>query len=192
VADWNDKNWIEKELARHLAPVPAPESLWGRVEAARRSARSSPQAGWILWPAVALMLMLASGDLLLEMGKARASMAPLTEQDLKALADGDACDFKSADPAQIERWLKAKTKMDVNLSCGRAGNAHLVGASLIRRHGAVVAAIAYQVGNAAATLLVSDRSSVFGWNRNYSIAWSGPKDDPAACNQCHFDARSQL
>ena len=57
---------------------------------------------------------------------------------------------------------------------------------------AVIAAIAYQVGNDAATLLVSDRHSLFRWNRDYSIAWSGMKDNPGACNQCHLDARSQL
>jgi hypothetical protein len=192
VSDSNENDWIEKELARQLTPVRAPDSLWSRVESARRSQRSSPQAGWILWPAVAMMLLFASGDLLWEIGKARASITPLTEQDLEAVADGSACDFKSSDPAQIERWVKAKTSMNVNLSCGRPGNAQLVGARLIRKHGAVIAAIAYQVGNDAATLLVTDKHFLFRWNREYSIAWSGSKDNPGACNQCHVDARSQL
>jgi hypothetical protein len=191
VSDPNENDWIEKELARQLTPVRAPDSLWSRIESARR--RSSPQAGWILWPAVAMMLLFASGDLLWEIGKARASIAPLTEQDLEAVADGSACDFKSSDPAQIERWVKARTSMNVNLSCGRPGNAQLVGARLIRKRGAVIAAIAYQVGNDAATLLVSDKHSLFRWNRDYSIAWSGSKEaNPGACNQCHLDARSQL
>jgi hypothetical protein len=196
----NENDWIEKELARQFAAVRAPDSLWSRVESARRGARSAslagtpvgPRAGWILWPAVATMLLFASGDLLWEIGKARASIAPLTEQDLEAVADGSACDFKSSDPAQIERWVKAKTSMNVNLSCGRPGNAQLVGARLIRKRGAVIAAIAYQVGNDAATLLVSDKHSLFRWNREYSIAWSGSKENPGACNQCHLDARSQL
>jgi len=193
VSDSNENDWIEKELARQLTPVRAPDSLWSRIESARRGARSSPQAGWILWPAVAMMLLFASGDLLWEIGKARASIAPLTEQDLEAVADGSACDFKSSDPAQIERWVKARTSMNVNLSCGRPGNAQLVGARLIRKRGAVIAAIAYQVGNDAATLLVSDKHSLFRWNRDYSIAWSGSKEaNPGACNQCHLDARSQL
>ena len=196
MADSNGNDWIEKELARQLSPVRAPDSLWSRVESARRGARSLPpggrQAGWILWPAVAMMLLFASGDLLWEVGKARASIAPLTEQDLEAVADGAACDFKSSDPVQIERWVKAKTSMDVNLSCGCPGNAQLVGARLIRKRGAVIAAIAYQVGNDAATLLVSDKHSLFRWNRDYSIAWSGSKDNRGACNQCHLDARSQL
>lgn len=203
MSDPNENDWIEKELARQLTPVRAPDSLWSRVESARRrGARSSSlagtQAGWILWPAVAMMLLFASGDLLWEIGKARASIAPLTEQDLEAVADGSACDFKSSDPAQIERWVKAETSMNVNLSCGRPGNAQLVGARLIRKRGAVIAAIAYQVGNDAATLLVSDKHSLFRWNRDYSIAWSGSKEsgskeaNPGACNQCHLDARSQL
>jgi hypothetical protein len=144
-----------------------------------------------------MMLLFASGDLLWEIGRARASIAPLTEQDLEAVADGSGCDFKSSDPVQIERWVKAKTSMNVNLSCGRPGNAQLVGARLIRKRGAVIAAIAYQVGNDAATLLVSDKRSLFRWNRDYSIAWSaskepGSKDNPGACTHCHLDARSQL
>lgn len=206
MSDPNENDWIEKELARQLTPVRAPNSLWSRVESARRGARSASlsggQAGWILWPAVAMMLLLASGDLLWEIGKARASIAPLTEQDLEAVADGSGCDFKSSDPAQIERWVRAKTSMNVNLSCGRPGNAQLVGARVIRKRGAVIAAIAYQVGNDSATLLVSDKHSLFRWNRDYSIAWSasketgskdpGSKENPGACNQCHLDARSQL
>ncbi len=193
MSDPNENDWIEKELARQFTPVRAPDTLWSRVESARRGARSSPRAGWILWPAVAMMLLFASGDLLWETGKARASIAPLTEQDLEAVADGGGCDFKSSDPVQIERWVKAKTSMDVSLSCGRPGNAQIVGARLIRKRGAVIAAIAYQVGNDAATLLVSDKHSLFRWNRDYSIAWSGSKEaNPGACNQCHLDARSQL
>lgn len=191
------KNWMENELARQLTPVKAPASLWGRIESARRAKHHSRQAGWILWPAVATLLLLASGDLVWEIGKARASLGPLTEQDLEAVTAGAGCDFKSTDPVQIERWVKARANMDVNLSCGRAGNARPVGASLIRKRGAVIAAIAYEVGNDSATLLVSDKHSLFRWNRDYAIAWSGSRetgarDNQSACSQCHMDARSQL
>lgn len=205
MSDQNDNSWLQNELERQLAPVRAPDSLWGRIEAAafnsrRRKtnpAQAGPQAGWILWPAVAVLLLSASGDLLWELGKARASLAPLTEQDLEAVADSASCDFKSADPAQIERWVKAKTNVDVSLSCGLPGNAHPVGARLIRKRGAVIAAIAYRDGSDSATLLLSDKHSLFRWNRDYVIAWSGSKEpgskeNPAACNHCHLDARSQL
>ena len=100
----NNNDWLERELAGQMKPARAPESLWGRIESARRGApgsrRASLQAaarqtGWILWPAVVLVLFLASGDLLWEIGKARASMAPLTEQDLSSLTDVSACDIRS-------------------------------------------------------------------------------------------------
>jgi hypothetical protein len=205
VSEPNNNDWLERELARQMKPARAPESLWGRIESGRSGApgsrRSSLQAaarqtGWILWPAVALVLFLASGDLLWEIGKARASMAPLTEQDLSSLTDVSACDIRSTDPDVIARWVKANTNRDVTLSCGRSGSAHPVGARLIRRHGALVAAVAYRAGGGTAAVLVSGKHSFFGWNRDYAVAWfPGSRNagmSPEACDRCHLDARSQM
>ncbi len=200
MAEPNNNDWVERELARQMKPVRAPDSLWGRIASARRrpsgSRLASLQKGWMLWPAVALVLFLASGDLLWEIGKARASMVPLTAQDLSALTDVSACDIRSTDPDVIARWVKANTNRELNLSCGRSGSAHPVGARLIRRHGALIAAVAYRAGGGSAAVLVSGRHSLFGWNRDYAVAWfpgsRGAEASPEACDRCHPDARSQM
>ena len=186
--DPHNHNWIQEQLARELSPVCAPGTLWGRIESARRRNRHSPRAGWMLWPAIAMLLLFASGDLAWEIGKARGSLAPLTARDVESAN----CDLRSSDPVEVARWVKARTNVEIGLSCGRAGGAQLRGARLIRKRGASYAAIAYQVGNDAATLLVSGNRSLFGWNREYAVAWSGSKENPEACSHCHIDARNQL
>jgi hypothetical protein len=196
----NSNDWVERELARQMRPLRAPDSLWGRIESARRGARGSRvaslQKGWMLWPVIALVLFLASGDLLWEIGKAKASMAPLTEQDLSSLTDTSACDIRSTDPEVIARWVKANTNRDMTLSCGRSGDAHPIGARLIRRHGALIAAVAYRAGGGKAAVLVSGKRSFFGWNRDYAVAWfpgsRSTEASPEACDRCHPDARSQM
>jgi hypothetical protein len=204
VSEPNNNDWLERELARQMKPARAPESLWGRIESVRRGAGSrrgslqaaARQTGWILWPAVALVLFLASGDLVWEIGKARASISPLTEQDLSSLTDVSACDIRSTDPDVIARWVKANTNRDLTLSCGRSGSAHPVGARLIRRHGALVAAVAYRAGGGTAAVLISGKRSFFGWNRGYAVAWFPGSGNavmsPEACDRCHPDARSQM
>jgi len=200
VAEPNNNDWVERELARQMKPAPAPDSLWGRIESARRGAPgsrlASVQKGWMLWPAVALVLFLASGDLLWEIGKAKASIVPLTEQDLSSLTDVSACDIRSTDPDVIARWVKANTNRELTLSCGRSGSAHPVGARLIRRHGALIAAVAYRAGGGSAAVLVSEKRSLLGWNRDYAVAWfpgsRNAESSPEACDRCHPDARSQM
>ncbi len=49
--------WLEKELARQLAPVAAPEALWGRIQEARRMPRRSVSFRWAVWPAFALLTL---------------------------------------------------------------------------------------------------------------------------------------
>lgn len=186
--DPRNEDWIEKQLARELSPVIAPGSLWGRIEGARRMNRGSRRAGWILWPAIATLLLFASGDLAWEIGKARGSLTPLTERDFESAN----CDFRSSDPVEVAKWVKARTNVELGLSCGRASGAQLRGARLIQRRGASFAAVAYQVGSDAAILFVSGKHSILGWNREYAVAWRGSKDNPEACTHCHIDARSQL
>ena len=181
-------DWIERQLARELFPVDAPGSLWGRIEGARRMNSGSRRAGWILWPAIATLLLFASGDLAWEIGKARGSLSPLTERDLESAS----CDFHSSDPVEVARWVKARTNLEIGLSCGRAASAQLRGARLIQRRGASFAAVVYRVGSDAATLFVSGKHSFIGWNREYAVVWSGSKENPEACSHCHVDARSQL
>jgi len=56
-----DGNWIEEELSRHLTPVKAPDTLWPRIASARFSARRDLR--WMLWPAFAGLILLASSEI---------------------------------------------------------------------------------------------------------------------------------
>jgi hypothetical protein len=62
VADNSDR-WLEAQLLRQMAQVKAPDTLWPRIEAERRARKALPRTGWMLWPVVATVMLLASGDL---------------------------------------------------------------------------------------------------------------------------------
>jgi hypothetical protein len=123
-------DWMERELVRQLAPVKAPDSLWGRVRDARRTRRvAGAQAGWILWPAVALMMLVASGDLAWQMDRARNS---------------------AFHPVESRQYAVLPIDMNANLSCGRSPGFRLncVG-------GSVMAAVAHQAAHTGVTAMVS-------------------------------------
>jgi hypothetical protein len=162
------KPWLEAELARQLGPVRAPESLWTAVQSGARHREPRIRMSLVLWPVVALMLLVASGDLAWQVGKSRQSLS-----------------CRSSDPSEVRAWVKAHSGIDVELSCGRSENARLVGASVTRKPGAVMAAISYKVGSDDATVLVSDK-------REYMIEYSGARDAEGACVRCHLEGHRQL
>jgi hypothetical protein len=203
--------WLEMELTRQFSPVAAPESLWGSIQS---SARPRPHVGagaraWLLWPVAALIVLLASG------GARVRDIAQLTPQEVRMLAEtARACDFWSDDPAEIRNWVKSKGNINVDLPDGRSAAARLVGARLVRIHGSLVAAIAYQTGDGAGALLVRNgrpeekapvvrhvfsrtessgrpglySPGLYSWSmggRTYEIASAG--DARGACLLCHLD-----
>lgn len=205
--------WLERELARQLAPVAAPESLWRRVREAQRPVGTYGSLRWTVWPAVALLTLLLCVIAFRQISALGTER--LTAQDLVQLArtPGD-FDFRSNDFASIRSWAKAEADVDIDLPPGRAAeSAHirLLGVRLMRLRGVSVAAIDYRVGNETATLLVSDRRaglransgagrhlfaatkvdsrrSLISWNmkdQNYAIAFSGAAGLHEACMLCH-------
>jgi hypothetical protein len=58
------KNWLQAQLVREMAQVKAPEGLWTRIQAEERARKALPRRGWMLWPVVAAVMLVASGDLL--------------------------------------------------------------------------------------------------------------------------------
>jgi hypothetical protein len=62
--DDSSQEWVKAQLLREMAQVKAPDSLWPRIQAEQRARRALPRTGWILWPAVATVMLVASGDLL--------------------------------------------------------------------------------------------------------------------------------
>jgi hypothetical protein len=57
-------SWIEAQLVREMAQVKAPEGLWTRIRAEQSARKALPRTGWMLWPVVATVMLVASGDLL--------------------------------------------------------------------------------------------------------------------------------
>jgi hypothetical protein len=94
-------DWLDAQLVRQLAPVKAPDSLWTRVQAERRERRNPARAVWILWPAVAMVLVLASIDLCRQIGKAAEAGARI----------------ESNKPAELRAWVNARANLTVAASC---------------------------------------------------------------------------
>ena len=57
-------SWLEAQLVREMAQVKAPEGLWTRIQAEQGARKALPRTGWMLWPLVATVMLVASGDLL--------------------------------------------------------------------------------------------------------------------------------
>jgi hypothetical protein len=166
------------ELTRQLSPVTAPASLWTAIQT-RQTRQRAATGGWVLWPAVAFMLLFACGALFRNMR----DITQLTGQELRSLAESSqACDFWSDDPAEIRNWVKSKGNIDVDIPVAHPGAARLMGARLVRVRGTLVAAIAYRMSNGAATLLLA-RPRPEG--QLYEVAFSGG-DSQRACLLCHL------
>ena len=206
---------LERELARQLAPVAAPETLWDRIHEPRPSPpRGMPIAWfskhWLAWPAAAVVLLACAGGYW-KMNHTREPLAelPPASRDF---------DFRSSDFGAIRKWVKAESNIDIDLPDGSAASAApvlLLGVRLIRFRGSPAAAIDYHIGEGAATLVVSGKQPglsgntevgkhlfsamksagkehLLSWNmrnQNYTIAYSGDKDLGGACLLCHSNTR---
>jgi len=160
---WTRTSWLEAQLVRELAQVKAPDSLWTRVQAERRERRSQPRMMWMLWPAVAMVLLGAAIDLSWQAAKA---------------VEAAGSRIASSNPAEIRAWVKAKANMDVNLNCGGAAKIQLTGARLMHVRDEVVAEIAYQLEGKPGLLTVSKGESAV-----FTVPL--PKDLEASCRSCH-------
>src|ERR1035441_9466891 len=123
---------LERELARQLAPVAAPETLWDRIHEPRPPApRGMPMAwfNWhgVAWPATVVVLIACAG-VYWRMNRAREPLAelPPASRDF---------DFRSNDFGAIRKWVKAESNIDIDLPDGSAASAApvlLLGVRLIR------------------------------------------------------------
>ncbi len=215
---WPQHAALERELARHLAPVTAPETLWNRIHDPRPSSPRITPIAWFnwhraVWPAAAVALIVCVAGYW-KMSHPREPLAelPPASRDF---------DFRSSDFGAIRKWVKAESNIDIDLPEGSATSAApvlLLGVRLIRFRGSPAAAIDYHVGEGAATLVVSGKQEglsgntevgrhlfsamesagkehLLSWNmrnQNYTIAYSGKKDLGGACLLCHSDPRSLI
>ena len=210
---WIQHAALERELARQLAPVAAPENLWDRIHEPGRPAPQGAPIAWFVWPAMAVVL-LACAVGYWKINHAREPLAelPSASRDF---------DFRSSDFGAIRKWVKAESNIDIDLPDGSAASAApvlLLGVRLIRFRGSPAAAIDYHVGEGAATLVVSGKQGglsgntevgkhlfsamksagkehLLSWNmrdQNYTIAYSEDKDLGGACLLCHANTRSLI
>jgi hypothetical protein len=204
--------WLERELARQLAPVAAPESLWERINHQQRGQRRGEPRRRIsfdraFWPITVAMVLFAFAGVLRTFSGFR---------DPETLTDRSGrFDLRSDNFEDIRAWAKTEANIDIDVPSGQLardrGDVRLLGARLIRRRGLPVAAIDYRVGDEAATLFVSGKRAglsgtteaaghlfsqtrstgdarLVSWNmrnQNYTIAFSGAGNAHAACLLCH-------
>jgi hypothetical protein len=202
--------WLERELARQLAPVAAPGNLWYRIHQPREEFATRRVSGdWFFWPVVAVMVLLVCAGAWRTL-VTQQNPDNMSDQDLLVMAkSSSALDFRSESFDEIRRWVKAEANIDIDVPGGppvaERVTVKMLGARLIHFHGMPVAVVDYLVGAGVATLFVSGKhaglrgdSEVtkhlfsdqprFSWNmRNetYTIAYSGSRSSRPACLLCH-------
>jgi hypothetical protein len=210
--------WLERELARQLAPVAAPESLWDRIDRRQRRPGRRISLERTFWPVAVAMVLLAFAGVLRTLNVNREPDS-LPEQELALVArpSGD-FDFRSNSFAETRAWVKAQANIDIDVPAGRPaagrGAVRLLGTRIIRLHGLPVAAIDYRAGDQVATLFVSGKRAgltgsakaskhlfsqgrLVSWNmrsQTYTIvfsetgAFSGAGNSRGACLLCHANS----
>ncbi|HXJ44992.1 MAG TPA: hypothetical protein VNH18_37230 [Bryobacteraceae bacterium] len=200
--------WLESELVSKLGPVEAPLGLWERIQHPA-AAPSRPVTARFLWPAIAIILLLASADLLWEFSKARGGLRQMAQpdaSDIAAIASApDRCDLYSDDPARIRQWVKSRTGIDIELP-QHTSSVRVLGARVVDFRGTLVATVAYESGERTGTMLVwkngrgnsqtakhvfarqADRSVLVSWTRGentFAVASSAGASPNEACLLCH-------
>jgi hypothetical protein len=203
-----ESRWLEEELIHHLGPVEAPEELWNRIQAPPVRRRSNA-LGWAAWPVAALLAITAVTATVRQVMRAHApvdDLNALATDELRELgSDPQKLDFHSSDPLAIQTWVTAKTNLRLTLPTSN-GAVRLLGARLIERDRAPIAAVAYRVGEERAALLISRATSGEGTARHvftkglsswsmrgqvYSLACSA-KDPRVACVLCHVNPEQSV
>jgi len=206
--------WLEKELARQLAPVAAPSSLWDRISGGAERRRRVPLA-WILWPAAAAVLL--AGVLGVVRGRLAASGEDrFAQREVAAAAKHAEFDFRAGSFEDAREFVRKRANIDIDLpkrhAVADSGPAHVMGVRMVELDGVPIAAIDYVVKGEKATLYVSGkRAGMKGddmgpslhlhsqqgltyWNmRNetYTIAYASTKNPHGACMLCHATAPAE-
>lgn len=155
------QDWLDAKLRAELTPVSAPIGLWAKIQSpgAARNTEAGPTR--LLWPAIAILMLLASADLLWEFSKARGALRQTAQPEASELAglaaSPEACELYSSDPAHIQRWVKSRTGIEIQIPA-HSPTARITGVRVANLRGTMVATLKYETrgdsGNPAGTLLV--------------------------------------
>jgi anti-sigma factor RsiW len=150
-------DWNEPELSRHLGPVQAPEELWDRVHGA-----DSSQRGFVLrprrqvssawqWAAAALATVAIVAGITVWQNRDISG----EERAVRALSrTPEQLEFRSENQTEVRTWVKSGTGMDVPMPGRTSPAVRMIGAR-VDRAGVPTAEIAYRVGDADVSLVVS-------------------------------------
>jgi hypothetical protein len=212
-----DKNsMVEAVLAKHMGPEKAPDSLWHRIQNPRLQGSQVSKAvpAWFQWASVATTLVVLGGvgaGLYWAQKTVRTDRRPETREAIAIAALTQAPDslpLQTADTAQIRRWVKANSGIDIPLPPKHAAVIEVIGARMIDGPNPL-AEISYQVGDYKAALLVAkdptgkksypshglrpsdrvDQAHVSSWSmrgQSYTLASNAKGDEfETACLLCH-------
>jgi hypothetical protein len=180
-------DWLERELARGLAPVAAPDVLKIRLGFA-------PARRWE-FPRVALAVA-AAVVMIIGGGYAASRTAALDSRELAAreLCTAETAELASSDPVAIAPWLhrealhrEALHREDgLEIPLRPVDGVHLTGARLTRRRGVPVAAPGVQVIAGKATILVAHAGSAVQGTPGFQMPAHALAATPeAGCLLCH-------
>ncbi len=140
-------NWLADKLREELRPATAPDRLWARIQAPAAASRAETGPTRFLWPAIALLMLLASADLLWEFSKARGSLRQFAQPDPSTIASlasaADACDIYSNDPVRLRQWVKSHSGIEIALP-DHPPSVKVVGARVVNLRGTLVASLKYE------------------------------------------------
>lgn len=184
-----DKNpMLEAVLAKQMGEVKAPDALWGRIQNPGSQARSSGTPMWVRWTPVAATLVLAvSGGMwwvrnLDDQPTSRESMAVAALE-----SSDDVLSLKTSDTAEIRRWVKANSGIDIPLPPKHDTAIQVIGARMLDSE-TPLAEVSYQVGDYRAALLVAKDPS---GKKSYPTHGLRPSDPLKAAHVSSWSMRGQ-
>ena len=185
-------DWLELELAHHLAATQAPDDLWQRVSNSNRTPgiRRPRRPVWL--PIAAIVAVMVGAGAMWMFAKGQEPVLDLQPLAALVLYSHEPLELNSSDPREIRDW--ARREAGIGLSLTPASAAHLSGGRIIRYRGRRVAAVAYQVNGREATLLVAHagnattppgRQSWQSGGQSYAVAFADSVQADSACLICH-------
>lgn len=175
-------DWLDLELAHHLAPTGAPDQLWERLQQGRPAPR--PRTKWPVAAVIATLTVAAGTLWMVAHGQERAADLRLLAS--RELASHPTLDLHSHDPREIAAWARREAGVDLALS--PAASVELTGARVVRHRGECVAAVSYKVDGRDAALLVARAAVAPGEahaGMSLAVAFDDAAHADAACRICH-------